>query len=296
VRQGIGGYGGDASTRLKFTGKPRDAETGLDFFGARYLTSVQGRWMTPDWAAKPTTVPYAEFGDPQTLNLYVYVGNRPLSRADADGHHISRDWLSPFRHTSYDLEDGSMLLNDGADHYTLYPANQVAAAQNQSPLSSVTVLGNNVGIKYSPGLKDAERLEASSAIAAAAAVINNNAGSLTAEDKNAIGQISLFSVVGPKTTLGATGKHAMTLSIGYIGGVSAPWLASLFGHEGQHHLNAGKYSGRDSWRDEQSAGRTQLSIGNKIGFTSSEGQFLEQWIDDKNRSAMQQHMEQGIQE
>jgi hypothetical protein len=47
---------------------------------------VQGRWMTPDWAAKPTTVPYAEFGDPQTLNLYVYVGNRPLNRADADGH------------------------------------------------------------------------------------------------------------------------------------------------------------------------------------------------------------------
>lgn len=42
--------------------------------------------MTPDWAAKPTTVPYAMFGDPQTLNLYAYVGNNPMSRADADGH------------------------------------------------------------------------------------------------------------------------------------------------------------------------------------------------------------------
>ena len=42
--------------------------------------------MTPDWAAKPTTVPYALFGDPQTLNLYSYVRNNPLSRADLDGH------------------------------------------------------------------------------------------------------------------------------------------------------------------------------------------------------------------
>jgi hypothetical protein len=87
----------------------------------------------------------------------------------------------------------------------------------------------------------------------------------------------------------------MTLSIGYIGRVSAPWLGSLFGHEGQHYLNAGKYSGANLWRDEQSAGRMQLGIGNKIGFSSSERQYLEQWIDDRNRAAMQQHMESGYQ-
>jgi hypothetical protein len=45
-----------------------------------------GRFMTPDWAAKPVTVPYAKFGDPQTLNLYTYVENSPLNRIDADGH------------------------------------------------------------------------------------------------------------------------------------------------------------------------------------------------------------------
>src|SRR5258708_39821409 len=42
--------------------------------------------MTPDWAAKPTSVPYAEFGDPQSLNLYSYVRNSPAVRVDADGH------------------------------------------------------------------------------------------------------------------------------------------------------------------------------------------------------------------
>ena len=41
--------------------------------------------MTSDWAAKATAVPYADFGDPQTLNLYGYVRNNPLFRADADG-------------------------------------------------------------------------------------------------------------------------------------------------------------------------------------------------------------------
>jgi len=76
-------------SHYKFSGKERDAETGLDYFGARYYASSMGRWMSPDWAAKPTTVPYANFGDPQSLNLYQYVGNNPLSHVDKDGHFCS---------------------------------------------------------------------------------------------------------------------------------------------------------------------------------------------------------------
>jgi hypothetical protein len=41
-------------------------------FGARYYASTMGGFMSPDWAAKATAVPYAVFGDPQTLNLYSY--------------------------------------------------------------------------------------------------------------------------------------------------------------------------------------------------------------------------------
>jgi len=85
-------YGGEIpittgdTNHYKFTGKERDSESGLDNFGARYDSSSLGRFMTPDWAARPTTVPYATFGDPQTLNLYGYVENSPLNRIDADGH------------------------------------------------------------------------------------------------------------------------------------------------------------------------------------------------------------------
>ena len=63
----------------KFTGKERDSESGLDNFGARYFTSNIGRFMTPDWAARATAVPYAVYGDPQSLNLYGYVRNDPVS-------------------------------------------------------------------------------------------------------------------------------------------------------------------------------------------------------------------------
>src|ERR1700735_4921600 len=70
----------------KFTAKERDAESGLDMFGARYYGSSIGRFMTPDWAAKPTNVPYADFGNPQSLNLYSYLNNRPTIMRDLDGH------------------------------------------------------------------------------------------------------------------------------------------------------------------------------------------------------------------
>jgi RHS repeat-associated protein len=78
--------GGGDPNHYRFTGKERDTESNLDNFGARYYTSSMGRFTTPDWAARPTAVPYAVFGDPQSLNLYGYVRDDPVSRADADGH------------------------------------------------------------------------------------------------------------------------------------------------------------------------------------------------------------------
>lgn len=75
-----------SNNAIKFTGKYRDSESTLDYFGARYYANVMGRFMSPDWAARPVTVPYADFGDPQSLNLYAYVRNSPIIRVDLDGH------------------------------------------------------------------------------------------------------------------------------------------------------------------------------------------------------------------
>ena len=69
-----------------FTGKERDTESGNDYFGARYYASSMGRFMSPDWSAKAEPVPYAKLGNPQSLNLYSYMLNNPLSGVDPDGH------------------------------------------------------------------------------------------------------------------------------------------------------------------------------------------------------------------
>jgi RHS repeat-associated protein len=71
------------------TGKERDAESGNDYFEARYFGSSMGRFMSPDWSDEPDTIPYAEFENPQTLNLYSYARNNPMLYNDPDGHDVS---------------------------------------------------------------------------------------------------------------------------------------------------------------------------------------------------------------
>ena len=63
-----------------FTGKERDAESGNDYFGARYYASSMGRMMSPDDFTKDTHV-----ADPQSWNLYAYARNNPLRYTDPTG-------------------------------------------------------------------------------------------------------------------------------------------------------------------------------------------------------------------
>jgi RHS repeat-associated protein len=55
-------------SRYRFTGKERDAESGNDYFGARYYSSSMGRFMSPDWSAKIEPVPYAKLAQ-QPISL-----------------------------------------------------------------------------------------------------------------------------------------------------------------------------------------------------------------------------------
>ena len=69
---------------IAFTGKERDAETGLDYFGARYFSGAQGRFTSPD----PTFMTRHRIGDPQQWNLYAYTRNNPLKYIDPDGRDL----------------------------------------------------------------------------------------------------------------------------------------------------------------------------------------------------------------
>jgi len=77
------GFGVSPSERHKFTGKERDIESGLDYFGARYMSSTQGRFTSAD-------APFADQrpSDPQSWNLYAYVRNNPLRFIDPTGRAI----------------------------------------------------------------------------------------------------------------------------------------------------------------------------------------------------------------
>jgi RHS repeat-associated protein len=68
------------------TGKERDAESGNDYFGARYYGSSMGRFMSPD----PLMATPERLLDPQEWNMYAYARNNPLSITDPTGLDI---WL-----------------------------------------------------------------------------------------------------------------------------------------------------------------------------------------------------------
>jgi RHS repeat-associated protein len=76
-----------------FTGKERDAESGNDYFGARYYASTMGRFMSPD------RTPYGIApGDPQSWNLYSYARNRPTTAIDVGGA-----WYTPIHREMVDI-------------------------------------------------------------------------------------------------------------------------------------------------------------------------------------------------
>jgi RHS repeat-associated protein len=79
VRNTVPGYFG-SDVRQKFTQKERDDETGLDYFGARYYSSMQGRFTSVD----PENAGARE-SDPRSWNAYSYAGGNPVLYSDPDG-------------------------------------------------------------------------------------------------------------------------------------------------------------------------------------------------------------------
>ncbi len=72
----------------RFTGKERDAESGLDYFGARYYRADIGRFTTID----PVYTWQENLVDPQRWNRYAYVRNNPLRWVDPDGRWFETVW------------------------------------------------------------------------------------------------------------------------------------------------------------------------------------------------------------
>jgi RHS repeat-associated protein len=76
------------STNRRFTSYDRSSATGLDYANNRQYDSQQGRFTQVD----PIGMNAASLTDPQSLNMYSYVGNDPVNRMDPTGLFWGKLW------------------------------------------------------------------------------------------------------------------------------------------------------------------------------------------------------------
>jgi len=69
------------ATKRRFTSYDRSSVSGLDYAVNRHYDPLQGRFTQVD----PIGMSATNLQDPQSLNLYSYVGNDPINRTDPDG-------------------------------------------------------------------------------------------------------------------------------------------------------------------------------------------------------------------
>jgi RHS repeat-associated protein len=116
-----------------FTGKERDAETGLDYFGARYFSGAQGRFTSPD---EPLID--QDPADPQSWNLYSYVRNNPLANIDLTGNDCITTSNQTDNSVTVTVTSGQCGKGGGA-----YVPGTV-------DMKSLTYSGTSVGYSYTP--------------------------------------------------------------------------------------------------------------------------------------------------
>jgi len=118
------------SGTVKFTGKERDAETGLDNFEARYFSGAQGRFTIPDDPLVDQNP-----ADPQSWNLFAYVRNNPLRNVDPTG----QDCITATNQT-----DRSVTVTVASGNCSGNAANQTYVAGTVD-VSSLTYNGTSIG-------------------------------------------------------------------------------------------------------------------------------------------------------
>jgi RHS repeat-associated protein len=118
------------------TGKERDAESGLDYFGARYYSSTMGRFSSPD----PSGLYYADLSNPQSFNLYSYALNNPLKNTDPTGMYCY------YGSTEYDVSDDSQYdFHSSVSECTATDENGNTGTWVDDPSTEVNVSANGDG-------------------------------------------------------------------------------------------------------------------------------------------------------
>jgi RHS repeat-associated protein len=144
--------GATFAEKLKFTGKERDSETDLDYFGARHYRRQSGRFTTVD----PVMNVEAAVIDPQRWNRYTYALNRALGMIDPDGREAGYVYLpnggmlSPFDanfpRSQYPVRDTAALAASAALGVFFGPLVQGAVNLGTGCFLSVACQAGTIGV------------------------------------------------------------------------------------------------------------------------------------------------------
>jgi len=150
---GVRAYNVSCAPNHVFTGKERDSESGLDNFGARYMSSQYGRFMTPD----PAGMLAADPSNPQSWNMYSYVLNNPLSLVDPTGEEYCR--------SDYNDDSGDTQICDvsdrqysqdpwsfGAAGYSYFDINAGAQQDTSDNPNNITVFDSSLLFQIQQGV------------------------------------------------------------------------------------------------------------------------------------------------
>lgn len=113
---------GDVDKRYRFSGKERDEETGLYYYGARYLAPWLSRWLAVDPA-----------GTHGGTSPYAYASCNPLGRVDPDGMQDTPAQTSAVREAELQVEIAQSL------HITPSQVTELALAIGKGPISMGTL-------------------------------------------------------------------------------------------------------------------------------------------------------------
>ncbi len=138
-----GAFGAGDGVPPRFTGQERDAETGLDFFDARYYGGALGRFTSPD---DPLNDQYAD--DPQSWNLYSYGRNNPLINVDPTGRACIYSGAGNVNDSGNYSDDNSG--GQGcADAFSWQQNSTVSATVNAQQGSWLSAVGTNAFLSFS---------------------------------------------------------------------------------------------------------------------------------------------------
>jgi RHS repeat-associated protein len=136
-----GQFGASDNVTQKFTGKEKDTETSLDYFGARYYRAGMGRFMSVD----PLWITNSRVPDPQGLNLYSYTRNRPMIAIDEEGTSTVVVTVGADQHATVDLYSNSGLFEASCSGLARGQCRDRTAEKGDTPFGKYEITGVSEG-------------------------------------------------------------------------------------------------------------------------------------------------------